>query len=215
MGAGKPVVEFEQPSSFEFTPENVEKAKAHIAKYPEGKQQSAVMPLLMLAQRQNGNWIPDAAMHVIADMLSMPYIRVFEVASFYTMYNLSPMGKYHVQVCTTTPCWLRGSDDIVRACKDETGAAPGEMSEDGTFAVTEVECLGACVNAPMLEVTCGEWDKYFEDLDYESTRALLKKLKQKKMPEAGSQIGRQSSEPVTGPTTLENQRKAWEKKQAG
>ena len=142
----------EQPSSFSFTPENLDKANWHIAKYPEGRQQSAVMPLLDLAQRQNGGWIPQAAIEVIADMLDMASIRVYEVATFYTMYNLSPVGEHFVQVCTNLPCWLRGSDQVMEACKKVTGCSNGETSEDGKFTVLEVECLGACVNAPMMQI---------------------------------------------------------------
>ena len=188
---------FEQPASFAFTEENLKQAHMHIAKYPAGKQQSAVMPLLMLAQRQHDNWLPDAAIHVVAEMLDMPYMRAYEVATFYSMYNLQPMGTYHIQACTTTPCWLRGSDAMVQACKDELGIGLGETTPDGMFTLQEVECLGACANAPMMQITCSTWDKYFEDLDYDSTRAVLEALKKGEMPKEGSQIGRISSEPVS------------------
>lgn len=201
--AGAPiVVAFEQPASFEFTPENLEKAKQHIAKYPQGRQQSAVMPLLTLAQRQHANWIPQAAIEYIAHMLGMPKIRVQEVASFYTMYNLQPMGKYHVQCCTTTPCWLRGSDEVARACKEVVGADFGGTSEDGMFTLSEVECLGACVNAPMIQVTTASHDAFYEDLTYQSTKDILLSLRRGELPKEGPQNGRTSSEPVTGATTL-------------
>ena len=150
-GAAKQHVE--QPASFAFTAENLKIAEGHIAKYPQGRQQSALMPLLALAQKQHQNWLPVAAIEHIAQMLNMPYIRAYEVASFYTMYNLAPVGKHHVQCCTTTPCWLRGSDAVLKAAKDTLGIVPGETTSDGAFTVTEVECLGACVNAPMVQVT--------------------------------------------------------------
>ncbi len=192
-----------QPASFEFTPENLKEAEAHIAKYPAGRQQSAVMPLLTIAQRQHQNWIPQAAMELIAKMLNMPFIRVHEVASFYTMYNLAPMGKHHVQCCTTTPCWLRGSDEVVKACKDTLGVSMGETTGDGQFTLTEVECLGACVNAPMVQVTSHDGsDFFYEDLDYNSTRELLLKLKRNEKPKPGPQSGRVSSEPNGGLTSL-------------
>lgn len=197
----------EQPNEFAFTPENLEKAKAHIAKYPAGRQQSAVMPLLTLAQQQMDGWVPVAAIECIANMLGMPYIRVYEVASFYTMYNLAPMGKHHVQVCTTTPCWLRGSDEVVRACRDTLGVDMGESTADGLFTLTEVECLGACVNAPMLQVTSGYEDKFYEDLTYANTRELLQNIARGKEVKEGSQSGRVSSEPASGLTTLTHQKK--------
>ena len=188
----------EQPSSFSFTPENLDKANWHIAKYPEGRQQSAVMPLLDLAQRQNGGWIPQAAIEVIADMLDMASIRVYEVATFYTMYNLSPVGEHFVQVCTNLPCWLRGSDQVMEACKKVTGCSNGETSEDGKFTVLEVECLGACVNAPMMQIG----DDYYEDLDSASAEEILKALKAGETPKVGSQAGRHTCEPAGGITSL-------------
>ena len=141
-----------QPESFAFTPENMAKADAIIAKYPEGRQASAVMPLLDLAQRQHDNWIPLAAIDVISEKLKMPRIRVLEVATFYTMYNLKPVGKYFLQACTTTPCWLRGSDQVMKCIKDKLGLDNHQTSEDGMFTLLEVECLGACANAPILQV---------------------------------------------------------------
>lgn len=195
--------EFTQPESFAFTAENLEKAKAHIAKYPEGRQQSALMPILMIAQKQHQNWLPVKAIELIAEMLGMPYIRAYEVASFYTQYNLAPVAKHHIQCCTTTPCWLRGSDEVLRACKDTLGITPGHSTPDGQFTLTEVECLGACVNAPMMQVNSHDGsDVYFEDLDYASTRELLLKLKRNEKVKPGSQSGRTSSEPAAGLTSL-------------
>jgi NADH-quinone oxidoreductase E subunit len=189
---------FEQPASFEFTPENLEKAKYHIAKYPPGRQASAVLPLLDLAQRQSGNWLPKAAMNYVGAMLDMAPIRVYEVATFYTMFNLRPVGRWFLQACTTTPCWLRGSEDVVAACKKKLGVDPGHTSADGRFTLIEVECLGACVNAPILQVN----DDFYEDLDGPRTEALLDALAAGDPPPIGSVIGRQGSMPVTGKTTL-------------
>jgi NADH-quinone oxidoreductase E subunit len=191
-----------QPRSFAFTPDNLAEAQKHIAKYPEGRQASAVMPLLWIAQRQHEGWIPRAAIETIGTMLNMPFIRVFEVATFYTMYNLAPIGKYHIQVCGTTPCMLCGSDEVFRACRDELGLEVGGTTEDKLFTLTEVECLGSCSTAPMIQITTTQWDHYFEDLDYDNTRALLQTLKRDEMPRIGSQKGRISSEPLQGPTTL-------------
>lgn len=188
----------EQPESFEFTKENLKKADAQIAKYPEGKQQSAVMPLLDLAQRQNGGWVSKAAMDYLAEMLGMPPMKVYEVATFYSMYNLKPIGENHVQVCTTTPCWLNGSDGVVKACKKKLGIGFGETTADGKFTLSEVECLGACSNAPMIQVN----DDYYEDLTEESTESILDDLAAGKKPKTGSQTGRQSSEPKGELTSL-------------
>lgn len=186
-----------QPENFAFTPENLEKAKAQIAKYPAGKQQSAVMPLLTLAQKQHKNWLPTAAMDLVAEMLEMPPIRVYEVATFYTMYNLKPMGEHHVQVCTTTPCWLRGSDEIMGACKSKLGIQNGQTTPDGTFTLQEVECLGACVNAPMVQVTSHDGrDEYYEDLTASGMEQLLDALKLGVAVKPGPQSGRKSSEPM-------------------
>ncbi len=176
-----------------------------LARYPAGKQASAVMALLDIAQRQMGRqtdsaWVPRIAMDVIAKRLGMAAVRVYEVATFYLMYNTKPVGKYHLQVCTTTPCWLRGSDDVVTACKKAAAIADfGQTSEDGLFTMTEVECLGGCVNAPILQIN----DDYYEDMDAARTEALLTTLKAGgTLPHAGSTIGRHSSEPVTDQTTL-------------
>jgi NADH-quinone oxidoreductase E subunit len=189
---------FEQPASFNFTPENLEQAKAHIAKYPPGRQASAVLPLLWIAQYQNGGWLPKAAMDYVAELLAMAPIRVYEVATFYTMFNLRPVGRYLLQACTTTPCWLRGSDAVVEACERKLGIGMGGSTPDGLFTLVEVECLGACVNAPILQVN----DDFYEDLDGPATETLLDALREGKPPPPGSVIGRHGSEPVTGLTTL-------------
>jgi len=189
---------FEQPESFEFTAENIERAKAHIAKYPPGRQASAVLPLLWIAQEQRGGWLPRAAMDHVAGILEMAPIRIYEVATFYTMFNLRPVGRYLLQACTTTPCWLRGSDVVVEACERKLGIAVGDSTADGLFTLVEVECLGACVSAPILQVN----DDFYEDLDGPATEALLDALRNGKPPAPGSVIGRQGSEPTTGRTTL-------------
>ena len=189
---------FDQPSDFEFTPEYLEKAKYHIAKYPPGRQASAVLPLLDLAQRQSGGWLPQAAMARVAQMLGMAPIRVYEVATFYTMFNLCPVGRYFLQACTTTPCWLRGSEAVVAACERKLGVGIGGTSEDGLFTLVEVECLGGCVNAPILQVN----DDFYEDLDGPATEALLDALRDGKPPPVGSVIGRRGSAPIKGNTTL-------------
>jgi len=187
-----------ESGTFTFTPESEEKAKAFVARYPEGRQFSAVMPLLDVAQRQNGGWLSQAAMDCVAAYLDMPPIRVYEVATFYSMYQLKPVGKVHVQVCTTTPCWLRGSDEIVDTCKRVLGIGMGETTDDGMFTLNEVECAGACVNAPMIQVG----DDYYEDLDAARTEALLEAFKRGDEVKAGPQNGRQTSAPDGGPTTL-------------
>jgi len=187
-----------QPETFEFTPENLERARAHIAKYPPGRQQSAVLPLLYLVQRQVGGWVPRVAMDYVAGLLDMAPIRVYEVATFYTMFNLRPVGRYLMQVCTTTPCWLRGSDDVVAACEKKLGVGIGGTSADGLFTLVEVECLGACVNAPILQVN----DDFYEDLDGPATEALIDALRAGSPPAPGSVIGRHGSSPVGGKTTL-------------
>lgn len=190
-------VAVQQPASFDFAPENKQKARAIIAKYPDGRQRSAVMPLLDLAQRQEG-WVSQPAMDYIADMLGMPSIRVYEVATFYTMFNLKPVGKFHVQVCTNLPCWLRGSDEVALAAKEKLGVGFGETTGDKLFTLSEVECLGACVNAPMIQIN----DDYYEDLDADSTKRILDELKAGRTPKPGPQIDRINSAPVGGPTTL-------------
>ena len=187
-----------EPDSFAFDAESEAKIATILKRYPEGKQASAVIPLLYVAQRQMGRltqsaWVPRVAMDVIADRLSMPPIRVYEVATFYFMFNMKPIGRHHLQLCGTTPCMLRGSDDVLRACKDAGGLkGVGDTSADGLFTLTEVECLGACVNAPILQID----DDYYEDLDYESTVKLLEAFKRGERPKPGSAIGRMASAPA-------------------
>jgi len=190
--------------AFEWTPENKKTADWHIAKYPEGRQRSAVMPLLDLAQRQVGaetdtqGWLPLPVIEYVAKYLDMPVIRVLEVASFYFMYNLRPVGKFHVQVCGTTPCMLRGSDDIMAACK-KRGMVKGGVSADGLWTLTEVECMGNCATAPMVQIN----DDNYEDLTPERLDAVLDALAAGESPKAGTQEpGRHTSEPAGGPTTL-------------
>ena len=187
-----------QPESFAFSKENEAEIKKVLAKYPEERKASAVMPLLDLAQRQHDNWIPMKAIEEIANRLDMAEIRVLEVASFYTMYNLKPVGKYFLQACTTTPCMLRGSDDMMRCIKDRLNIASGETSACGKFSLLEVECLGACVNAPILQVN----DDFYEDLDYQSTGKLLDSLEADTPLPVGSVKGRQGSESEQGATSL-------------
>ena len=196
--------DFEQPASFAFDAESEAHIARHLAKYPPERKASAVLPLLDIAQRQmkrqtDSAWVPRAAMDEIARRLEMAPIRVYEVATFYFMFNLRPVGKWHLQVCTTTPCWLRGSDEVVKACRDVTGIRGwGETSVDGQFTMTEVECLGACVNAPILQVN----DDFYEDMDAESTVKLLQALRAGAPPPVGSMKGRQGSAPEGGPMTL-------------
>ncbi len=187
-----------QPAHFAFTPENLAQAKAHIAKYPPGRQASAVLPLLDLAQRQHGNWLPRAAMDHVAELLDMAPIRVYEVATFYTMFNLRPVGRHFFQICTTTPCWLRGSEAVVEACRKKLGIGMGETTADGLFSLREVECLGACVNAPIIQLN----DDFYEDLDGPATEALIDALRRGETPPMGSVKGRQGSMPEGGATTL-------------
>jgi NADH-quinone oxidoreductase subunit E len=189
--------------AFVWTVANAEKAKEVIGRYPAGRQQSAVMPLLDLAQRQVGaetntqGWLPVPVIEFVAAQLDMPFMRAYEVATFYTMYNLAPVGRFHVQVCGTTPCMLRGSDDVLRACA-ERGLKKGATTADGLFTLAEVECLGTCANAPMVQIN----DDNFEDLTFESTLAVLDALARGEQPTPGPQVDRQTSAPEGGPTTL-------------
>ncbi|WP_164155986.1 NADH-quinone oxidoreductase subunit NuoE [Sandarakinorhabdus rubra] len=188
---------------FTWTAENATEAERIIGLYPPGRQASAIMPLLWLAQYQVRDmtgiaWLPVPVIEFVASQIGMPYIRAYEVASFYTMYNLKPIGRFHVQVCGTTPCMLRGSDDIIKACKDK-GMAKGATTADGLFTLTEVECLGACANAPMVQIN----DHNYEDLTYDSMTAILEMLARGEAPQVGSQIGRTASCPEGGPTTLQ------------
>ena len=188
----------EQPKNFEFNSKNLEVAKKIIKNYPEGKQQSAVMALLFLVQRQNNNWIPLIAIKYIARFLEMPYIKVYEVATFYSMYNLSPVGEYFIQVCTTTPCMIRGAYKLVEACKEKISKNENELSKDKKCSWIEVECLGACTNAPMIQIN----NDYFEDLDKEKTIKILDQILNGEKPKPGSYRGRKNSEPEDGRKTL-------------
>ena len=187
----------DQPKNFEFSAENLKKAEKILRIYPEKNKKSAVMPFLYLAQRQNDNWIPLAAMKYIAKLLSMPYISVYEVATFYTMYNLAPVGKYFVQVCTTTPCLIRGADKIVNLCKEKISPNENEISKNGHCSWMEVECLGACVSAPMIQIN----DDYYEDLDEKNTIKILDSLNKDKPLEPGSYRGRKNTAPENQPKT--------------
>ena len=188
----------DQPKSFEFNQASLDAAKVIVSKYPEGKQQSAVMALLYIAQKQNSNWIFLAAMKYIAKFLEMPYIKVYEVATFYTMYNLAPVGKHFIQVCTTTPCMIRGAYKLVEACKEKISENENELSNDKSCSWMEVECLGACVNAPMMQIN----DEYFEDLDKEKTLKILDEILSGKKPKPGSYRGRINNEPENNRKTL-------------
>ena len=188
----------DQPDSFEFSSSNVDAVKKIISNYPEDKQQSAVMALLYIAQRQNNNWIPLVAMKYIGKFLNIPYIKVYEVATFYSMYNLTPVGNYFVQVCTTTPCMIRGAYELVEACKQKISKNQNEISSDNKCSWTEVECLGACVNAPMMQIN----DDYFEDLDKEKTLKIFDQIINNVQLKPGSYRGRNSSEPEDNRKTL-------------
>ena len=188
----------DQPENFDFNPASLEAAKSIITKYPKDKQQSAVMALLYIAQKQNSNWIPLAAMKYIGKLLDMPYIKVYEVATFYTMYNLAPVGKHFIQICTTTPCMIRGAYKLVEACKEKISENENELSKDQSCSWMEVECLGACVNAPMLQIN----DDYYEDLDKEKTLKILDKILNGETPKPGSYRGRLNNEPENNRKTL-------------
>lgn len=205
----------QQPSHFSFSDENQEKIKDILCRYPKGFQKSAIMPLLDLAQRQIadenkgneargekacGGWIPQAAMDEIARIVDLPAIKIYEVATFYSMYNLSPIGENHIQCCTTTPCWLRGSAKVVEACEKHLGIKVGQTTADGKFTLTEVECLGACVNAPMVQIN----DDYFEDLDETSMTEILRLIENGVSPKKGPQVKRKDSAPVGGATVLKD-----------
>ena len=183
---------------FSFSPESLERARVILARYPEGRQASGVIPLLDLAQRQNDGWLSRPAMDAVAEFLEMAPIRVYEVATFYTMFNLQPVGEHHVQVCTNLPCWLRGSDQVVEGCRKSLGIDIGETTADGKFTLSEVECAGACVNAPVAQIG----DHYYEDLDADGIATVLEALKRGETPSHGSQTGRPTSAPAGGPTTL-------------
>ncbi len=188
----------EQPEYFEFNSSSIEAANQIISNYPKDKKQSAVMALLYIAQKQNNNWIPLAAMKYIAKFLDMPYIKVYEVATFYSMYNLSPVGKYFIQVCTTTPCMIRGANKLVEACKEKISKNESELLEDKNCSWMEVECLGACVNAPMMQIN----NDYYEDLDKEKTLKILDQILKDEKPKPGSYRGRVNNEPENNRKTL-------------
>ena len=188
----------EQPPDFKFNNKNLEEAQKIIKNYPEGKQQSAVMALLYFSQRQNDNWIPLVAIKYIAKFLNMPYIKVYEVATFYTMYNLSPVGKYFFQVCTTTPCMIRGAYKLIDVCKKKLSEKESKISKDGKTSWMEVECLGACVNAPMIQIN----DDYFEDLDPKKLEKIIDQINKNESPKPGSYRGRLNSEPENIRKTL-------------
>ena len=188
----------EQPDTFEFISENMLEAKKIIKNYPEGKQQSAVMALLYLTQKQNNNWVPLAAMKYIAKLLDMPYIKVYEVATFYSMYNLSPVGNYFIQICTTTPCMISGAYKLVEACKEKISNNERELSNNKSCSWMEVECLGACVNGPMMQIN----DDYFEDLNKEKTIKIIEQILKGEKPKPGSYRGRTNSAPEKNRKTL-------------
>ncbi|HCQ82069.1 MAG TPA: NADH-quinone oxidoreductase subunit NuoE [Rhodobiaceae bacterium] len=187
----------QQPEGFAFSEDNLVWAGEQIAKYPEGRQASAILPLLWQAQKQGGGWLSEPAIRCVADMLDMPYIRALEVATFYSMFNLSPVGEHFVQLCGTTPCWLRGADDLKAVCRKIIGEQ-GNVTEDGKLSWLEVECLGACVNAPMVQIN----DDFFEDLTADTFERLLEDLRNGREVATGPQNGRQASAPEGGPTVL-------------
>ena len=188
----------DQPKSFEFTSKNLEIANKIIKNYPEEKHQSAVMALLYIAQKQNNNWIPLVALKCIAKFLNIPYIKVYEVATFYTMYNLSPVGNYLIQVCTTTPCMIKGAYELVEVCKKKVSENVNELSKDKSCSWMEVECLGACINAPMMQIN----DDYYEDLNKEKTEKIIDQILKGEKPKPGSYRGRTNSEPENNRKTL-------------
>ena len=183
---------------FEFTKKNLEEVERIFAKYPDDQKASAVMPLLDLAMRQIGGWITESAMRYISNLINVPYIRVYEVASFYSMFNLEPIGKNFIQICTTTSCWLKGSDDILKLCKKHLRIENNQTTKDGLFTLKEVECLGACVNAPMMQIN----DNYYEDLDKQKTLDILDKILNGETPKPGSYRGRVNNEPENNRKTL-------------
>ena len=188
----------DQPEKFEFDQKSLEAAKKILSNYPKGKEKSAVMALLYIAQKQNNNWIPLSAIKYIAKFLNMPYIRVYEVATFYSMYNLSPVGNFHVQICTTTPCMIRGAYKIVDICKKKISEKENVLSENGNCSWTEVECLGACINAPMMQIN----NDYYEDLDIRQSEKIIDEVLLGKKPKPGSYRGRINSEPENNRKTL-------------
>ena len=193
-----------QPDSFEFSKENLLEVEKEIKKYPKNKKASATLALLYLVQKQNDNWIPLAAIKYVAKLLGIPYMQVYEVCTFYSMFNLSPVGKYFVQVCTTTPCMIRGAKKIVNVCKKNISEKENELSQNKLCSWTEVECLGACVNAPMMQVN----QDYFEDLNEQKTEEIIQDLLKDKLPKAGSAKNRKNTAPEKGKTTLLEEKNA-------
>jgi NADH-quinone oxidoreductase subunit E len=191
----------QQPESFAFSASGEKQVKYWLKKYPKGKQRSAVIPMLWIAQKDNDGWLPEVAMRLIGDRLEMAYIRVLEVATFYTMFNLQPVGKHLIQVCGTTPCMLRGSGDLIKICQSRIGSA-GAISDDGLFSWAEVECLGACVNAPMVQISNAAGDYYYEDLDEGSMNSLLDELASGKAAMPGPRVDRHTSAPIGESLTL-------------
>jgi len=191
----------EQPESFALSAASIKEIAVWIKKYPKGRQRSALIPALWIVQKQAGGWLPAPALEAVAEHLDMPYIRVYEVATFYTMFNLAPVGEHHIQLCGTTPCWLRGAGDLKKVCESKIGPN-GSVSEDGKLSWIEVECLGACTNAPMVQISNADGDDYYEDLDTENFGALLDDLAAGKTVKSGPQNTRHTSEPITGATTL-------------
>ena len=194
----------QQPKTFKFNEKNMELVNKIKHNYPNGREKSAVMPLLYLAQKQNDNWIPLEAMKCIAKLINIPYIKVYEVATFYTMYNLAPVGKYHIQICTTTPCMIRGAYDLVDILKNKINENQNELSKKGICSWTEVECLGACINAPMMQIN----DDYYEDLNVSDVEKIIEKIMNNEKPLPGSYKGRKNSEPVSNRKTLINNKNA-------
>ena len=192
------IVKEDSNEAFEWSEESFVKAKKIITNYPTGREQSAVLPLLDLAQKQNKGWLSKNAIEKVAETLSMPYIRVLEVATFYSMFNLEPVGKNFVQICRTTPCWLRGSEKLTKIAKDVTGSNIGEISKDKKFTIVEVECLGACCNGPMVQIN----DDYYEDLDEKKIEKIINQIQNGDKPKPGSYRGRINSEPENNRKTL-------------
>ena len=183
-----------QPDEFKFSKSNIEKANSIRSSYPSNYPESSIMPILMIAQNQNNGWIPKKAIEYVANFLKVPEIKVLEIATFYTMYNLSPIGEYHIEICTTTPCMLRGSDNILKQCEKKLGIRVGEKSKDSKFSLNRVECLGACVNAPVVKIN----ENYYEDLNDVSFNVLIDKFKLGKKTSSGPQSKRKGSEPLKG-----------------
>ncbi len=193
-----------QPESFKFSEANLLQAEKEIKKYPSNRKSSAVLPLLYLAQKQNDNWIPLAAIKYISQLLNIPYIQAYEVATFYSMFNLAPVGKYFVQICTTTPCMIRGAKSVIDICKKNISKNKNELSENKLCSWTEVECLGACVNSPMIQIN----QDYFEDLNEEKTNEIIQSILNDKMPKPGSAKDRKNTAPENGRTTLLKEKNA-------